>query len=67
MRYLFVPVAFALLAGVTPYMPADAASKSTTAGNQATSSENCGTPDQFKPCPPLPRKPLQKYPANKKS
>jgi hypothetical protein len=24
--------------------------------------ENCGTPDQFKPCPPLPRHPLQHYP-----
>ena len=27
--------------------------------------ENCGTPDQPKPCPPLPRKALQTYPANR--
>ena len=27
--------------------------------------ENCGTPDQFKPCPPLPRHPLPYYPANR--
>ena len=25
---------------------------------------NCGTPDEFKPCPPLPRVPLQSYPAD---
>ncbi len=27
--------------------------------------ENCGTPDDPKPCPPLPRHPLQYYPANR--
>jgi hypothetical protein len=27
--------------------------------------ENCGTPDQPKACPPLPRKSLQTYPANR--
>jgi hypothetical protein len=26
---------------------------------------NCGTPDEPKPCPPMPRHPLQSYPANK--
>lgn len=26
---------------------------------------NCGTPDEPKPCPPLPRHPLKYYPANK--
>jgi hypothetical protein len=26
---------------------------------------NCGTPDEPKPCPPMPRHPLQNYPANK--
>ena len=31
----------------------------------AYSGENCGTPDDPKPCPPLPRVPLQYYPANK--
>ncbi len=27
--------------------------------------ENCGTPDEPKPCPPMPRRPLRQYPANK--
>ena len=27
--------------------------------------ENCGTPDEPKACPPMPRRPLQYYPANK--
>jgi hypothetical protein len=27
--------------------------------------ENCGTLDEPKPCPPMPRRPLQDYPANK--
>jgi hypothetical protein len=27
--------------------------------------ENCGTPDEPKACPPLPRHPLPYYPANK--
>ena len=35
------------------------------ARGQATSPENCGTPDQPKPCPPMPRVPLQYYPANR--
>ena len=34
-------------------------------GGPAYSGENCGTPDQPKPCPPLPRHPLSYYPANK--
>jgi hypothetical protein len=28
-------------------------------------SGNCGTPDEPKPCPPMPRTPLQNYPANR--
>jgi len=34
-------------------------------GTQLSSSENCGTPDEPKRCPPMPRHPLQHYPANK--
>jgi len=34
-------------------------------GNPAYSQENCGTPDQPKPCPPMPRVPLPYYPANR--
>jgi hypothetical protein len=26
---------------------------------------NCGTPDTFKKCPPMPRHPLQRYPASR--
>ena len=29
------------------------------------STENCGTPFDFKACPPLPRHPLPYYPANR--
>ena len=66
MRYLLALAALAMLTGVTPHNPAHAAGKTTATSSQA-SSENCGTPDQFKPCPPMPRRPLQHYPANKKS
>lgn len=31
----------------------------------AFNTENCGTPDEPKPCPPMPRVPLQYYPANR--
>lgn len=36
-------------------------------GQMATqgTGENCGTPDEPKPCPPLPKVPLKYYPANK--
>ena len=35
------------------------------ARGQAYNQENCGTPDEPKPCPPLPRHPLPYYPANR--
>lgn len=34
-------------------------------GPQAYNQENCGTPDEPKPCPPLPKVPLQYYPGFK--
>lgn len=34
-------------------------------GGQAYNTENCGTPDAPKPCPPMPRVPLPYYPANR--
>lgn len=43
--------------------PSDATTSS--AGTTSGQGENCGTPDQFKTCPPLPRHPLPYYPANK--
>ena len=27
--------------------------------------ENCGTPDEHRPCPPMPRHPLKHFPANR--
>ena len=35
------------------------------AGGPAYSGENCGTPDQPRSCPPLPRHPLPYFPPNK--
>jgi len=32
---------------------------------EANNTENCGTPYEFKACPPLPRRPLLYYPANR--
>ncbi len=34
-------------------------------GQAALNPENCGTPDEPKPCPPMPRHPLPYYPANR--
>jgi hypothetical protein len=34
------------------------------AHNPTPGPENCGTPDEPKPCPPMPRVPLQYFPAN---
>ena len=36
-----------------------------SSGRMSSTAENCGTPDEPKPCPPLPRHPLQTYPANR--
>lgn len=35
------------------------------APSEATDTENCGTPYVFKACPPMPRRPLAYYPANR--
>ncbi len=42
-----------------------AGSRGPASGSQMSSSENCGTPDEPKPCPPMPRRPLSHYPNNK--
>jgi hypothetical protein len=47
--------------GPPPY----AGSPAPYGGGQASSSENCGTPDDPKPCPPMPRHPLPYYPGNR--
>jgi len=67
MRYLLVPAAIAMLAGFTLHHPANAKGKAATSAQSSSSSENCGTPDEPKACPPMPRRPLQQYPANKRS
>jgi hypothetical protein len=41
------------------YAPANQAARSSYSG------ENCGTPDNFRPCPPLPRHPLPYYPGDR--
>jgi hypothetical protein len=48
-----------------PMASSSGASSSGTMTSQATNPNNCGTPDEPKPCPPMPRRPLQHYPANK--
>ena len=48
--------------GTPPYAPDAGPSTSP----QAFDTNNCGTPDEPKPCPPMPRHPLPYYPANKK-
>jgi hypothetical protein len=47
--------------GAPPY----AGSPAPYASGQASASENCGTPDEPKSCPPLPRHPLPYYPGNR--
>jgi hypothetical protein len=41
------------------YAPAYQAARSSYGG------ENCGTPDNFRPCPPLPQHPLPYYPGDR--
>lgn len=41
------------------------ASASSSVGGGAAGRENCGTPDEFRPCPPMPRVPLREYPGNR--
>jgi hypothetical protein len=50
----------------TSYYPGGPTTPSSrTAMNSQPDSENCGTPDEPKACPPMPRRPLQTYPANR--
>jgi hypothetical protein len=47
--------------GTPPYASGDRPG----GGPQAYNQENCGTPDQPKPCPPMPKVPLRDYPGYK--
>lgn len=51
--------------GQPPPPPPYAGGPGPYARGQAYSGENCGTPDEPKPCPPMPRVPLPYYPANR--
>jgi hypothetical protein len=55
---------------VMPESPPPATQSPPTAGRYGMAStggaENCGTPDEFKACPPLPRHPLPYYPSNRR-
>lgn len=52
--------------GSTPSTPSSPPTASIRpAPGTASSAENCGTPDEYKACPPLPRRNLPYYPANK--
>ena len=79
MRRLCLLLSISLLTAWSPYdlayaqgnppsrqpPPPYAGGPRSTNGGQANNSENCGTPDEPKPCPPMPRVPLQYYPANR--
>ena len=62
---LLTPAAFA--AGGATKSGASAAPAASAGPSAKQGSENCGTPDEFKACPPMPRHPMQTYPAHKKS
>jgi hypothetical protein len=55
---------------VMPEAPSPTTQSPPTAQRYGTASagggENCGTPDEFKACPPLPRHPLPYYPGNRR-
>jgi hypothetical protein len=48
-----------------PSQPPYARGAGPNQGPQGYNQENCGTPDEPKACPPMPRNPLPYYPANK--
>jgi hypothetical protein len=52
-------------AAPSPGAPPYAANAGPDGGSQAYNTHTCGTPDEPKPCPPMPRHPLKTYPSNK--
>ena len=63
--YYYSPMYYPPPAGFGTAQPARPSYPARPGAGPAYSQENCGTPDQFKPCPPLPRNPLPYYPANR--
>ena len=49
----------------TGYAPTDTMSSSQRPMTGRPDPDNCGTPDEPKACPPMPRRPLQTYPENR--
>ncbi len=73
MRRIVLAVFFASLmsplahaASDAPKAPSNPPMAARPAAGTPTGAENCGTPDEFKSCPPLPRRNLPTYPANKR-
>ncbi len=59
------PPGYAPAAPPPPPPSYQGAAGSPYAGTRAPDPENCGTPDEPKPCPPMPRHPLPYYPDNR--
>jgi hypothetical protein len=51
--------------GGTSYYPSRPAAPPQRAMSGQPDPDNCGTPDEPKACPPMPRRSLQTYPANR--
>jgi hypothetical protein len=51
--------------GGTNYYVSGSTTPSRTAMSGQPDPQNCGTPDEPKACPPMPRRPLSTYPANR--
>ena len=51
--------------GGANYYATGPATPSRSAMNSQPDPENCGTPDEPKTCPPMPRRPLRTYPENR--
>jgi len=46
-------------------MSAQSSTSGTQGGAQSSAAENCGTPDEPRPCPPMPRVPFQSFPGTR--
>jgi hypothetical protein len=51
--------------GTTAAMPPNGMARPIAPAASAGGQDNCGTPDEPKACPPMPRRALNYYPANK--
>ena len=49
----------------TGYYPSEPTTPSRSAMNSHPDPQNCGTSDEPKTCPPMPRRPLRTYPENR--